>query len=302
MRYLEWYYRTDNIAMDIKVSIIIPVYNTEHLIDRCLESVVAQSLDSFEVICVDDGSTDNSGAKLDSWAQRDRRIKVIHQANGRQGKARNAAMAIARGEYIGMVDSDDYIPREYFERLYDAARRADADIAVCGITKQKRMGSRSLSHFEREITTENITEKLRLCNCPPDFHPVNKLYRRSMLDALSLRFAEGVQYEDVMFVTRALCESRRMVCVAGLSYIYVLNPTSTVKSRQTAAKQAQKYSAHRAMVDYMLSRGIRLSHKHRNITVRHYSLCGITIWKIKECDNKRTLRLFDLLPIYRYKA
>ena len=81
-----------------KVSVIIPVYNTKALLDRCLESVVAQRLSDIEIICVDDGSTDGSGALLDRWAERDSRIKVIHQANGRQGKARNAAMKIAQGE------------------------------------------------------------------------------------------------------------------------------------------------------------------------------------------------------------
>ena len=90
-----------------KVTIIIPVYNTELLLDRCLESVVGQSLSDIEIICVDDGSTDGSGALLDSWAERDGRIRVIHQSNGRQGKARNAALNIAEGEYVGMIDSDD---------------------------------------------------------------------------------------------------------------------------------------------------------------------------------------------------
>ncbi len=285
--------------MDVKVSVVIPVYNTAALLSRCLESVVGQTLSDIEIICVDDGSTDNSGAVLDKWAERDSRIRVIHQSNGCQGKARNAAMAIARGEYIGMIDSDDYIPLDYFERLYAAAKRTDADIALCGIIKQKTSLNRIIASFDSEITTDDCATKLRLCNCPPDFHPVNKLYRRDMLERLSLRFAEGVQYEDVMFVTRAICESGLLVTVSGVSYNYVLNPSSTVKSRQTAAKQAQKYAAHRAMVDYMTTRGIELSTRHRSITVRHYSLFGLTLWKIKESDRYRTLRLFDILPIYR---
>ena len=107
--------------MEPKVSVIIPVYNTEAFLERCLSSVLGQSMRDIEIICVDDGSTDGSPAILDTWAARDERLRVIHQANGRQGKARNAAMNIARGEYIGMVDSDDYLPEDYFERLYCAA-------------------------------------------------------------------------------------------------------------------------------------------------------------------------------------
>lgn len=284
--------------MEAKVSIIIPVYNTESLLERCLESVTRQTLRDIEIICVDDGSTDGSAAILDSWALRDARIKVIHQANGRQGKARNAAMRIATGEYIGMVDSDDYLPEEYFERLYAAAQRNDADIAVCGIIKQKRTHNRTVIAFDKEVVTSNTLEKLRLCNCPPNFHPVNKLYRRALLESLELRFAEGVQYEDVMFVSRALCESQRLVTVAECAYFYVLNPNSTVKSRQTAAKQQQRYEAHRAMVEYLSSQGVELAPRHRNITVRYAQICGVCLWKIKERGEHRTLRLLDIIPVW----
>jgi glycosyltransferase involved in cell wall biosynthesis len=284
----------------VKVSVIIPVYNTEKLLERCLESVVGQTLSDIEIICVDDGSTDGSGALLDSWAERDSRIRVIHQQNGRQGKARNAAMRIATGEYIGMIDSDDYIPSDYFERLYAAATAADADMAICGIVKQKRTLNRTVLAFEHEEVATTVTEKLRLAHCPPEFHPVNKLYRRAMLDRLSLRFAEGVQYEDVMFVTRALVGSNRLVSVPGVHYFYVLNPTSTVKSRQTAAKQLQKYNAHRAMVDYLEACGVVVAPRHRSITVRYFSLSGLCLWKIKECGHSRTFRLFDVVPLWRW--
>lgn len=287
--------------MSAKVSVIIPVYNTEALLPRCLESVVAQTLSDIEIICVDDGSTDGSLRLLNEWAARDSRIRVIHQSNGRQGKARNAGMAIAKGEYIGFIDSDDYIPVEYFERLYEAAKEVDADMAICGIVKQKPLGNKRVIGFERNEVFNTAAEKFTVCSCPPNFHPVNKLYRREMLDSIELRFAEGVQYEDVMFVTRALAESGRLVTVADVWYCYVLNPHSTVKSRQTAAKQRQRYEAHRSMVDYLTSRGIFVAPRHRNITVRYKELCGVCLWKIKEGEMWRTVRLFDLLPVWCYK-
>ena len=284
-----------------KVTVIIPVYNTERLLDRCLESVVRQSLSDIEIICVDDGSTDGSPALLDSWAERDARIRVIHQTNGRQGKARNAALRIARGEYVGMIDSDDYIPEEYFERLYSAATEADADVAICGIVKQKPVGERVVIAFDRVEVVRDADAKLRVCHCPPEFHPVNKLYRRAMLERLGLRFKEGVPYEDVMFVTRAIVECDRVVTVPNVHYYYVLNPSSTVKSRQTATKQAQKYEAHRDMVEYVEAKGLRIPSRYRNITVRYGSLCGITLWKVKECGKRRTLRLFDILPVWMWQ-
>ena len=287
--------------MNPKVSIIIPVYNSEAFLSRCLGSVTKQSLGEIEIICVDDGSTDSSYDILQEWAGKDSRIVVMHQANGRQGKARNTALAIAKGEYIGMVDSDDYIPSDYFERLYNAAKQHNAEMAVCGITKEKKLHKKTIVSYDRTVIEENTKAKLRLCNCPPDFHPVNKLYSRSMLERLALRFDEGVLYEDVMFVLRAICESGRMVTVPGVCYMYVLNPESTVKSRQTRAKQQQKYMAHRSMVDYTKANGIHITDKYRNITVSYFSLYGVCLWKIKEKDNTRTLRLFDFLPIWSKK-
>ncbi|MBR2333557.1 MAG: glycosyltransferase [Rikenellaceae bacterium] len=288
--------------MTPKVSIIIPVYNTAALLPRCLESVVTQTLREVEIICVNDGSTDNSLEVLNLWAERDSRIKVLSQENGRQGKARNLAMSIAEGEFVGMIDSDDYIPSDYFERLYTAACEANADIAVCGIIKEKKVSNRVVVMYNQTEVAETISDKLRICNCPPDFHPVNKLYRRAMLERLGLRFEEGVAFEDVMFVSRALCESGRLVTTPNVAYRYVLNPTSTVKSRQTAQKQQQKYNAHRAMVNYMHSKGVTLSSRHSNITVKHYSIGGVCLWKIKESGNRRTLRLFDALPVWCSKC
>ena len=287
--------------MNPKVSIIIPVYNSEAFLSRCLKSVTRQSLGEIEIICVDDGSTDSSYNILQDWATRDKRITVIHQTNGRQGKARNAALAVARGEYIGMVDSDDYIPCDYFEHLYNVAVQNNAELAVCGITKEKKHWNKTILSYDNIIVEAGAGAKLRLCNCPPDFHPVNKLYRRSMLERIGLRFAEDVQYEDVMFVLRAICESGRMVTVPDVSYAYVLNPESTVKSRQTKAKQQQKYIAHRSMVDYTAAHNIGIPDKYKNITVRYFSLFGICLWKIKERENTRTLRLFDFLPIWSKK-
>ena len=283
--------------MEPKVSVIIPVYNTQALLPRCLESVTAQTLREIEIVCVDDGSTDSSLALLKDWAQRDDRIVVISQANGRQGKARNTALNVARGEYVGMVDSDDYVPADYFEKLYSAACRHNADIAVCGILKEKLPANKNVISFDAEQVVSAPTEKLALCKCPPDFYVYNKLYRRSMLEKLSLRFAENVQYEDVEFVMRAVCESGAMVTVPGVSYRYVLNPSSTVNSRQTLAKQAQKYAAHKAMVEYFSENNLPLKEKYRNLTVRHFTIYGVCLWKIKEKGTRRVLRLFDVLPV-----
>ena len=104
-------------SSDVKVSVIVPVYNTEKYLQKCLDSLINQTLKDIEIICINDGSTDNSENIIRMFAKEDSRIKLINQENKKQGAARNAGMKIATGEYIGFVDSDDYVDLNYFERL-----------------------------------------------------------------------------------------------------------------------------------------------------------------------------------------
>lgn len=115
-----------------KISIIIPVYNTEKYIERCIRSIIFQTYNNLEIICVNDGSTDMSGIILDRLSKEDSRIKVIHQENEGVSVARNTALSEATGDYIGFVDSDDYITADYCEKLSNAFKNEFVDIATCG--------------------------------------------------------------------------------------------------------------------------------------------------------------------------
>ena len=116
-----------------KISIIIPVYNTEEYLRECLDSVIEQTLKDIEIILVDDGSTDNSGKICDEYREKDTRITVIHQENRGQGKARNEALKISNGEYIGFIDSDDWIDLDFYEKLYNAASEKESEVTVARI-------------------------------------------------------------------------------------------------------------------------------------------------------------------------
>ena len=119
-----------------KVSIIIPIFNTETFLKRCVSSVIDQTLKDIEIILVDDGSTDNSGNICDEFAQKDSRVKVIHKKNEGVGIARNSGINIAKGGYIGFVDSDDWVDADMYETLYNAAKENGADIVMCdAVTK-----------------------------------------------------------------------------------------------------------------------------------------------------------------------
>ena len=115
------------------VSVIVPVYNVEAYMDRCVSSLCGQSYDKIEIVLVDDGSTDSSGAKCDAWAAKDSRIRVIHKENGGLSDARNVGIAASSGEYIAFIDGDDYVAPTYCEKLYEALLRNDADMALCNL-------------------------------------------------------------------------------------------------------------------------------------------------------------------------
>ena len=284
--------------MEPKVSVIIPVYNVESFLARCLDSVVGQTLREIEIICVDDGSPDRSIDILNRYAAKDERIRVISQENRGLGGARNRGFDAATGEYVLFVDSDDWIDSAYCERLYEVAQHADADVACASMLKIRPSYSKWTIRYTEQKQVTEAPEKFRICRCPPDFYVMNKLLRREMLLRLGLRFRERVCYEDVEYTMRVLCEGGCVVTVPDVVYRYMVNGASITKSRQTPKKQQDRYLAHKAFVEYMDAHGIRLDARFRRITRRTYDRWGLTWLKVKEEDSCSTYRLFDLIPIW----
>ncbi|MBE6230389.1 MAG: glycosyltransferase family 2 protein [Bacteroidales bacterium] len=285
-----------------KISIIIPVYNVEKLLPRCLDSVISQTLQEIEIICVDDGSPDNSLAVLREYERKEPRMKVISQANKRQGGARNTGMGVATGEYIGFVDSDDYIDPDYYQKLYEAAKAHNSDMACCGIIKHKAHITKYVAKYTGCHLFSESGSKFRICNCPPDFHPVNKLYLRRMLLENSITFEEHRYYEDVEFVSRAIYAASSIVTVPDTFYHYMYNGESTVKSRQTLQKQQDLYTARKGFVEFAAERGLTIPESYKSVTFRIYEFMGLTLLKVKERNGVRVWRLFDLIPIFRKRS
>ena len=285
-----------------RLSVIMPVYNSEHALRATLDSVLGQDMEGMEVIAVNDGSTDRSLAILEEYAARDSRLKVLSQPNGRQGKARNAGLDVARGEFIAYMDSDDILSDGFYSSLYKAATAGDADIAFAEIKRINGTGVKYFYGLREPVTVMSIEDKLRICHCPPSFCCVNMIVRRSVIDKLGLRFAEGVYYEDAAYVFRLLCGSGRLVTVPEAQYIYIHHRGSTVHSHQTPAKQLDKYRAHKEVVRIAARYGVRLPAKFLNITKRHWSLGPLCLLKIREREGVETFRLFDFIPVWRRRA
>ena len=163
----------------VAVSIIVPVYNTEEYLQKCLDSLTNQTLKNIEIICVNDGSTDNSLKILQDNAIKDDRIKIINQENKKQGAARNAGMQVATGEYIGFVDSDDWVDLDFYEKLYIAAKKHNFDIALgTNVRAKKNINKKRLNITEeKEYTT--VQENPKVTPKQPDKYSKYKEKQRT---------------------------------------------------------------------------------------------------------------------------
>ena len=298
----------DSLFMDksdagVRLSVIMPVYNAGEFLRDTLQSVLGQDVEGgMEVIAVNDGSTDDSLAILEEYASRDSRLKVFSQPNGRQGKARNKGLDHAHGEFVAYMDSDDLISEGFYNKLCKAAIDNNADIAFAEIKRINKTGVKFFYGLKKSECVESIEDKLRICHCPPSFCSVNMVVRRSVIDSLGLRFAEGVFYEDAAYVFHLLCGSGRLVTVPDAQYIYMHHKGSTVHSHQTAAKQLDKYHAHKEVVQLARKYKAQLPRKFLNITKRHYGIGPVCLLKIREKEGVETFYLFDLIPVWRRKA
>lgn len=210
------------------LSVIVPVYGAEAYLDECLRSLTAQTYTNLEIILVDDGSPDGSGALCDAWAVQDARIRVLHQANAGPSAARNAGLAIARGEWLGFVDSDDWIAPNMYQTLMDAALRLDADMA-CGRIVLADSREDAANPLPGELVAPSLWDKkdlwtrfFRIGTQECIYYTYNRVYDRSLLDAL--RFPEDTRDgEDVEVTFHALLATGRIARADGAVYYYYQN-------------------------------------------------------------------------------
>ncbi len=198
------------------VSVIIPVYNKREYIGRCVSSLTAQSFSDFELVLVDDGSTDGSGELCDGFAAADRRIRVIHRANGGVSSARNAGLALAEGQYVTFIDGDDYVPNGYLAALVAAAE--GADVAVCDVVcVRDGREARRFACGKESLTAVEATELL-LSRREINSGPCGKLFRRECIDGVL--FPDMRVYEDILFVLAAFDRADTVRATRGTEYVY----------------------------------------------------------------------------------
>lgn len=214
--------------MDKLLSIIVPVYKVEKYLKRCLDSILAQTYKNIEIILIDDGSPDNSGAICDEYALKDNRIRVFHIDNNGVSSARNFGLKKAKGEYIGFVDSDDYIAPEMYEVLVNNLEENNADISICGFSQEDKHGVFH-RYWKEDITTTLSTIEQIECLL------VNRYYRCSIWDRIykkevlsNVSFHRDIKiYEDMLFDYEAIKNSKKAVYTSTPYYYYCENDSNS---------------------------------------------------------------------------
>lgn len=238
------------------VSVLVPVYNVERYLEKCLDSIVAQTLYHIEIICVNDGSTDGSLEILEKYKARDKRIKVVNKPNGGLPSARNAGLDVARGKYVGFVDSDDYIDKNMFQKLYETAQKNKSELVICGAN----------------IFPENPRPNNWLYNCLSpehkhydEFDPEilfgciyttpflwRTLIKRSLIENYNLRLDEKIMVgEDKLFQVKVYPKAKGITIIPDKLYHYCWYRENSMMNENVhkISSLSQKVKAHRVLVE-----------------------------------------------------
>lgn len=250
------------------LSVIVPVYNVEDYLGRCVESILAQTYKNLEIILVDDGAKDSSGAICDAYAQKDRRIQVIHKENGGLSSARNAGLDMATGTYIAFVDSDDWIEPDAYENMLKVAQKLDVKL-VCGgrYDVKSKTGEKKVGLCPRKterITAEELVGRIFTWDqC--DSSACDKLYHRSLLE--NWRFPEGKVCEDVPVMYRIILGTDYVAVYGQPIYNYFHRPGS-ITTASVSDKTFHFLEHTEVIYPYILQRHPAIANQARYLRVR----------------------------------
>lgn len=241
------------------ISIIVPVYNVEKYLKRCTQSILNQTYKSLELILINDGSTDSCPQICDELAEQDSRIRVIHQKNAGLAAARNAGIEAALGEYIGFVDSDDYVSKDMYQELLTALEENDADMSVCNF---KYVGERETDFYDNtnlpiqdDVLTgmEVITKKLESDKNWYWVIACNKLYKRRLYS--DIRYPVGKLHEDEFVIHKLLLKCDIVAAVSKMLYFY-LQRDSGITGSTYNIRRLDSAEAHFDRANFFLAHGV----------------------------------------------
>lgn len=286
------------------ISVLIPVYNVQDYLSKCLDSVLQQTYSNIEIVIVDDGSTDKSGEICDEYQRKDTRIIVCHQENQGQSVARNKCIDLAKGEFFAFVDSDDIVTPTYVETLIDLAKKYNCKIACSNLLTfqegEEPIVKKSIYKEEcmpsiKAVEMMNYQEKL-------DTWPVCKLYHRSIFES-GLRYPEGLIFEDFALTYLLFFESDKVVWCNKVDYYYLLRHDSTEGTEFSEKKLAGALNVINSMESNMaLLRPIIKSYRCRMISFAYHLLLKMPKYHDKRYVFENIIKQYRISVLFDKKA
>ena len=273
----------------IKVSVIVPVYNVENYLAKCLDSLVNQTLKELEIIVVDDESTDNSSKIIAEYAKKyPKKIKAFSKKNGGQGSARNYGLKYAKGEYIAFVDSDDYVDLDMFFKMYNKAKEDNSDVVICGmknisLANKVTIDNNNFSNDDLKI----LFGSMGVCN---------KIFKKDLITNNNLQFRNKVWYEDIDFLVKILLDNIKISFIDEALYNYVLRAGSTMNN-SNIAKNLDILLAFDEMIKYFKNKKIydKVYEKLEFIAIYHIYIAStsrVLLAKDKLKNKKKIINKF----------
>ena len=253
--------------MDL-VSIIVPIYNVEKYLSKCIESLLGQTMENLEIVLINDGSLDNSLSICYEYAKKDERVRVIDKKNEGVAAARNTGLEEAKGNYIGFVDPDDWIEEDMYRSMYQKLIETNSEICFCNYSKDDKLGSsprllkiKKESLNRQEIIDEIIANMIGIDDLMPKYNYImgcvwRCLYKKEFIDKYELRFKRGVSImEDLVFTVEALLKCQAICIDKGVWYHYRRNPKSALHTYNPRMWEDQIY-VHRLLEELLLEEGL----------------------------------------------
>ena len=280
------------------VSIIVPVYNIDKYIDRCVQSIINQTYKELEIILIDDGSSDNSGTLCDIWKKKDKRIKVIHKTNGGAADARNMGIKQSKGELLSFIDGDDEVDKTMYEKLVNAMIRNQTDISMCRMEKIEKTRTyptrRFLKILEEEMVFSGKDAMRYLLQDRIDCSPCLRVYKRKLWD--DLMFPVGNTNEDFAVLYKVFNSANSIVYIPEILYHYYYRENS-VTSAKFSEKQFDKIDNSLEMVEYVQKNASELIMEARYYLVLQstYLLKKICLDRMEQLYEQRYYQMRNII-------
>lgn len=280
-----------------KISIVVPVYNVEKYVDRCLRSLVTQTLQDIEIIIVNDGSQDKSVEIIEKYLKENpTKIKYYEKKNGGLSSARNYGIEYATGEYIAFLDSDDYVETNMYEEMYNLAKKENADMVECDFIWEWEFGKKIFDKRREYKTKEDMMKKPRVIAW-------NKIYKREILNKNKIRFPDGLIYEDLEFFLKLL-PHLNIISYINKYFVHYTQREDSIINKQTE-KIENIFKILDNIFDYYKVQNIYYKYEKELKYMSRRILLGSSlrrIFKLKDIRNKeknvfKDFNLFDEIRI-----